>query len=210
MDEIADRIEHTVLGPRTSWGAVTSVLDEAIRLGMRACVPPWSVERSTNYAPGVAVTTVIAFPHGQAATETKVSAARTAFDDGASEIDVVANLGYLEGNQAGLEADIAEVVSAVPIPVKVIVEAPLLNNAELNRIGSVVASADAAFLKTATGFGDGGATVADVECLSQYRPVKASGGIDSWSAAKSLFEAGAGRIGTSNGATIVEEFRRGT
>ena len=102
---------------------------------------------------------------------------------------------------------VSEVVASVPVPVKVIVEAPLLTDEELHRIGSLVAEADAAFLKTATGFSEGGATVHDVEILSQYRPVKASGGVGSWAEAEAMFEAGADRVGASSGDVIVEEWR---
>lgn len=209
--DVPDRIEHTVLGPRTTWAAVQTVLDDAIRDGMRACVPPAYLGDAVAYAPGVDVATVVAFPHGQEAVDVVVTAARRAAETGAAEVDLVANQGLLvTGDDDAYEAAIAEVVAAVPVPVKVIVEAPSLSAGELERACERVAAADAAFLKTATGFGEGGATVADVETMAAYRPVKASGGVGSWAQARRMFEAGAARIGASSGATIVQEYRAAT
>lgn len=206
MDDVAERIEHTVLGPRTRWSDVATVLDEAIRLGMRACVPPWAVEQAREYAPGVSLTTVVSFPHGQAATETKIAAGRSAWLLGANELGVVVNHGHLAGKTDAFKADLAEVVATVPIPVTVIIEASLLEAHELRQIGEDAHAANAAFLKTGAGFADGGATVDTVTLLSQYLPVNAHC-IESWSQAAALFEAGAERISTPDGAMIVEEFR---
>ncbi|WP_324664020.1 deoxyribose-phosphate aldolase [Haloarcula sediminis] len=207
MDDVPDRIEHTVLGPTTGPDAVRRCLDAALQYGMRACLPPWALGLATEYA-NVPLTAVIDFPHGQGATDAVCSAARTAWDEGADELDVVCNVGRLKaGEDAAVRDHLSEVVAAVPIPVKVIVEAPLLSESELHRVGELVADAGAAYLKTATGFSEGGATVEDVELLSQYRPVKASGGIGSWAEAEAMFEAGAERIGASSGDVIVEEWR---
>jgi len=208
MDDVASRIEHTVLGPTTTWDDVRAVLDAALREGMRACVPPCHLADAVEYAPGVDVVTVVGFPHGQHTTEAKCAEAGDAWADGAAELDVVANLGHLlAGEDEVFGADIAEVVAAVPVPVKVIVEAPLLSEAELRRACRAAADADAAFVKTATGFSEGGAAVADVEVMSEYLPVKASGGVGSWEAAAAMFEAGAERVGASSGDLIVREYR---
>lgn len=208
MEDLPSRIEHTVLGPTTTWTEVQAVLDRALAYGMRACIPPCFVEAAEEYAPNVEVTSVVDFPHGQQTTETKCQEAQELWQAGAAELDVVANVGRLIGEEPQrLERELTEVVAAVPIPVKVIVQAPRLTPEQLDRIGAAVAEADAAFCKTATGFGDGGATVAAVERLAAYRPVKASGGIDSWTFAQRLIEAGADRIGSSAGDRIVEEYR---
>jgi deoxyribose-phosphate aldolase len=207
MNNVPARIEHTVLGPTTTWAAVAEGLDTAARDGMRACIPPCYLEQATEYAPSLDIVTVVGFPHGHHTTPTKCFEARAAWNAGAAEIDVVANVGRLRGgDDDAVAADIAEVVAAVPIPVKVIVEAPLLDESELRRICRAVADADAAFLKTATGFSDGGATVDDVAVMSEYLPVKASGGIGSWEAAKAMFDAGAERIGASSGDAIVAQY----
>ncbi len=209
MDDLPSRIEHTVLGPTTTWGAVTTVLDEAEEYGMRACIPPCYLERGTAHAPDVPVTTVIGFPHGHHATEAKCTEAGRAHADGAAEVDMVANLGWLRsGDREAVRTDIAEVVAAAPVPVKVIVEAPLLEESELRAVCEAARAAGADFVKTATGFSEGGATVADVSVMSEYLPVKASGGVGSWAFAEELFAAGAERIGASSGATIVREYER--
>jgi deoxyribose-phosphate aldolase len=210
MDDVPARIEHTVLGPETAWSDVAAVLDDALQYGMRACIPPCYVAEATEYA-NVALSTVVDFPHGQGATGAVCEEARQAWTDGADELDVVCNVGRLEaGDDEGVREHLAEVVASVPIPVKVIVEAPLLTDTELDRVGRLVAEADAAYLKTATGFSEGGATVADVERLAKHLPVKASGGIGSWADAEAMFDAGANRIGASSGVAIVEEWRAAT
>ncbi|ERG88114.1 MAG: deoxyribose-phosphate aldolase [halophilic archaeon J07HX5] len=207
--ELASRIEHTVLGPTTTWEAVADGLDEANQHGMRACVPPCYVDRATDYAPTVPVTTVIGFPHGHHPAATKRHEAERAQTAGAAELDMVANLGRLQSEEIdAVTADIAEVVAAVSVPIKVIVEAPLLTEATLRRVCDAACTADADFLKTATGVTDGGATVADVELMSEYLPVKASGGVGSWSFANRLFDVGAERIGASRGTTIVREYNQ--
>jgi deoxyribose-phosphate aldolase len=208
MDDVASRIEHTVLGPTTTWDDVRAVLDTALREGMRACVPPCHLADAVEYAPSVDVVTVVGFPHGQHTTDAKCAEADDARADGAAELDMVANLGHLRaGEDEAFGADIAEVVAAVPVSVKVIVEAPLLSEAELRRACQAAADADAAFVKTATGFSEGGAAVEDVEAMSEYLPVKASGGVGSWAAAAAMFEAGAERIGASSGGVIAREYR---
>ncbi|MFC7132609.1 MULTISPECIES: deoxyribose-phosphate aldolase [Salinibaculum] len=208
MDDVPPRIEHTVLGPTTTWTDVTEVLDTALREGMRACIPPCYVAEATDYAPNVDTATVVGFPQGQHTTGVKCTEARGAWDDGADELDVVANVGRLrDGDDEAVTEDIAEVVAAVPVPVKVIVEAPLLDEDELRRACQAAVDADADFVKTATGFSEGGATVEDVEIMSEYLPVKASGGVGSWEQAEALFEAGAERIGASSGDVIVAEYR---
>lgn len=213
MDDIdvPDRIEHTVLGPETTPADVRRLLDEATDSGTRACVPPCYTSLAAEYAPDVAVSAVVGFPHGQHTTETKCQEARQLETAGADELDVVCNVGLLRaGEDEAVETDLAEVVAATTVPVKVIVEAPLLDEDELHRVSKAAVEADAAFLKTATGFAGGGATVEDVELLSTYLPVKASGGIGSWEKARAMFEAGAERIGASSGDTIVEEYRAAT
>lgn len=209
MENVADRIEHTVLGPETTWADVRAVLDDASEYGMRACIPPCYLDRANEYAPDVELTTVVGFPHGQHLTETKCEEAKHAWNAGAAEIDVVANIGHIKaGSFDALGSELGEVVAAVPLPVKVIVEAPLLSDDELRSASEAAVRADVDYLKTSTGFTEGGATVADVQVMSEYLPVKASGGVGSWSFASELFEAGAERIGASSGTTIVAESRQ--
>jgi deoxyribose-phosphate aldolase len=204
---VTDRLEHTVLGPETTPDDVIDVLDAAIEYGMRACIPPCYLELADGYAPTVSLATVIGFPHGQHATAAKACEAEAAWEDGADELDMVLNVGRLRaGEDEAVRQDVEEVVAAVPVPVKIIIETPLLSDEEKQRAAELVAEADADFLKTATGFSDGGATVEDVALLAEYLPVKASGGIGSWADAKAMFDAGAERIGASSGDVIAREF----
>jgi len=203
---VTGRIEHTVLGPETTPDDVIAVLDAAIEYGLRACVPPCYLDLADSYAPAVPLSTVVGFPHGQHATETKCHEAKTAWNDGADEVDMVINVGRLRAREDdAVAAEIEEVVAAVPVPVKVIVETPLLSDDEKRRAAECAVEADADYLKTATGFA-GGATVSDVELLAEHRPVKASGGVGSWADAEAMFDAGAERIGASAGDAIAREY----
>ncbi|MFB6123502.1 MAG: deoxyribose-phosphate aldolase [Haloferacaceae archaeon] len=205
--DFAARIDHTVLGPETTVADVQRVLDEAERYGTNACVPPCYAAEAADYAPDVTLVTVVGFPHGQHTTETKRTEAVDAWRAGADELDVVSNVGRLRaGDDQGVREELAEVVAAVPVPVKVIVEATLLSEAELRRAAEAALAADADFLKTSTGFADGGATPDDVALLAEYLPVKASGGIRTYEDAKAMLTAGAERIGTSSGVAVVEGF----
>ena len=201
------RIDHTVLGPETTPDDVRRVLDEAAEYGMNACIPPCYVAEADEYAPDVTLATVVGFPHGQNAAEIKRREGVEAWQSGADEIDVVCNVGrLLAGQDDAVRAEIEELVAAVSVPVKVIVETALLDDDQLRRACELAAEADADYVKTSTGFADGGATVADVEVMSEYLPVKASGGIGSYEKAREMIEAGAERIGASSGATIAEEY----
>jgi len=209
MDEsdIPARIEHTVLGPTTTAADVREVAATAADLGMRVCVPPRYAPTAVGTAPDVEVVTVVGFPHGHHQPAVKAAEAERAVADGASEVDMVAALGpLLDGEDGAVEADIEVVVDAVDVPVKVIVEAPLLGEGDLRRACAAARDAGADFVKTATGFSEGGATVADVGVMSEYLPVKASGGVGSWADARAMFEAGAERVGASSGDVIVREY----
>ena len=202
--EFAALIDHTVLGPETTLEAVRRVLDEADEYGMNACIPPCYVAEAAEFDPDVTLATVIGFPHGQHATLAKRDEAERAWRDGADELDVVINVGRLNaGDDEAVESEIAEVVAAVPIPIKVIIETALLSDEEKRRACAAARDADADFVKTSTGFNGGGATVADVELMSEYLPVKASGGVGSYEEATAMIEAGAERIGASSGVEIV-------
>ncbi|WP_435346186.1 deoxyribose-phosphate aldolase [Haloarchaeobius sp. HRN-SO-5] len=206
-DELAASIDHTVLGPETTLDDVERVLDEATEYGMNACIPPCYVAEAGDYAPDVTLATVVGFPHGQNTPRTKRDEAVEAWDDGADELDVVINVGRLKAGDTGAVHDeLEELVAAVPVPVKVIIETALLTQEEKHAACKAAEDADAAMVKTSTGFADGGATVPDVELMSEYLPVKASGGVGSWAEAEAMFDAGAVRIGASSGVAIVEDF----
>ena len=203
--ELAPVIDHTILGPETTPADVRQVLEEAREYGMNACIPPYALELAAEYAPEVTLVTVISFPHGQNDHDVKRREGVLAWKAGADELDVVINVGRLQaGEDDAVRAELAELVAAVPIPVKVILETALLTDAEIDRACEAAVAADAAMVKTATGFADGGATIAAVERMSEYLPVKASGGISSYDEAMAMLEAGATRIGASSGVEILE------
>jgi deoxyribose-phosphate aldolase len=205
--ELAASIDHTVLGPETTRADVERVLEEAADHGMNACIPPCYVAEAAEYAPDVTLATVIGFPHGQHAPAIKREEAVAAVDDGADELDVVINVGRLKaGDDEAVRGELAGLVDAVDVPVKVIIETALLSDDEKHRACEAAADAGAHMVKTSTGFADGGAEVDDVELMSEYLPVKASGGIGSWEKAERMFAAGAERIGASSGVAIVEDF----
>ncbi|WIV67152.1 deoxyribose-phosphate aldolase [Natrialbaceae archaeon AArc-T1-2] len=217
--ELAPMIDHTVLGPETTPSDVDRVLEEAAEYGTNACIPPCYLEHVPDEG-DVTVATVIGFPHGQHATKAKLQEAVLAWQAGADELDAVCNVGRLKAGEDEAVADeLSELVAAVPIPVKVILETPLLSDAEIRRACETALEADAAMVKTATGFADGvgsekrrandsaasgGATVSDVELMSEYLPVKASGGIGTYEEAMAMIDAGAERIGASSGTEILE------
>lgn len=205
-DELASRIDHTVLGPTTTFDDVERVLSEAETYGMNACIPPCYVEQATDTTDDhVTIATVIGFPHGHHVTAVKREEAVQAWKDGADELDLVANIGRIQSGEFDeVRRDIEEVVAAVPIPVKVIIEATLLTDEEKHAACQAVRDADGDMVKTSTGFAEGGATLHDVELMADYLPVKASGGIGSYETALEMIEVGAERIGASSGVEIVE------
>jgi deoxyribose-phosphate aldolase len=206
QSDLAPLIDHTVLGPTTTMADVRRVVDEAESWGMNVCIPPCYVaEAREDAAAETTIATVIGFPHGQHAPPVKREEAIQAEADGADELDVVLNVGRLQaGADDAVTEELAAIVEAVSLPVKVIVEATLLSAAELERAGEAVRAAGADFLKTSTGFADGGATVEDVAALAEYLPVKASGGIGTYEDAVRMIDAGAVRIGASSGVAILE------
>ncbi len=207
--DLAARIDHTVLGPTTTPENVRRVLDEAREYGMNACIPPCYVSLAADYAPSVLLATVIGFPHGQHDPEIKRHEAEHAWEAGAEELDVVINVGRLQaGDGDAVREEIEGVVAATPLPVKVIIETALLTDAQKRDACAVARQAGADMVKTATGFADGGATVPDVELMAEYLPVKASGGVGDYEAARAMLDAGADRIGASSGVDILEDFRR--
>jgi len=206
--DLAARIDHTVLGPETTPEDVDRVVSKAVDHGMNVCIPPCYVEATAEKAPPtLRIATVIGFPHGQDATRIKREAAASAWKSGADELDVVINVGRLKGGEVDAVTDeIEAIVASVPIPVKVIIETALLTDDEKHRACQAAVDADAAMLKTSTGFAaaePAGATVADVELMADYLPVKASGGIGDYETAMAMIEAGADRIGASGGVDIL-------
>ena len=204
--ELAPHIDHTVLGPATTMDDVERVLEEAMEWGMNACIPPCYVSEAREYADeDLTIATVVGFPHGHHEPGIKLEEAVQAWEAGADELDVVLNVGRLKaGELDAVTEELSEMVAAVPVPVKVIIETALLTDEEKRQASRAAAAADADFVKTSTGFADGGAVASDVELMAEFLPVKASGGIGSYEAATTMLEAGAERIGASSGVAILE------
>lgn len=211
---LAAIIDHTCLRPDAVGGDIDRLCDEARTFGFRtACVQPTFVARAARAlaGSGVGVAAVVGFPHGASTTETKVFEARRALDDGATELDVVANLGWIRaGEAARLTAETEALVRAAGVaPLKVILETALFDEAETVAAARAVLAARPAFLKTCTGFGPGGATVEAVALLKRLAgtraAVKASGGIRTRAQALALRAAGADRLGASASVALVAD-----
>ncbi len=204
LDTFSKRIDHTVLGPTTTPDDVRDLMTEAAEHGTNACVPPRYVETAAATAPEVTVATVVGFPHGHHEPGVTTHETEVAVERGADELDVVIAVGeLLAGNHETVRADLSAVVDATDQPVKAIIETALLSDEQKRAACEIASDAGAAFVKTSTGFADGGAQIADVELMSEYLPVKASGGIGSYEKARAMIEAGADRIGASSGVEIV-------
>jgi deoxyribose-phosphate aldolase len=210
--DYARYMDHTVLKPETVRETVERFCDEARRFRFAAvCVNPcWiALARERLRGSGVLVATVIGFPLGASTPATKAFEAGDAVAAGADELDMVINIGALKDRQDELVArDIAGVVEAARgRPVKVILETSALTDEEKERACRIAARAGAAFVKTSTGFGKGGATAEDVALMKRVVgpnvQVKASTGVKTIEDADRFIAAGATRLGTSSGPAIV-------
>lgn len=205
--QFASKIDHTVLGPRTVPSDISRIVDEAEEYGMNICVPPRYVEYADSLT-DCRLATVIGFPNGTSKTNVKCFEAEEAVSDGADEIDMVAHIGDIKSaDSMSIQVEVEEVVRRVNVPVKVIVESHLLSEDNLRTVCEACKDANADFVKTSTGFSGGGAEVEDVRVMSDYLPVKASGGISNLTEAREMIDAGADRIGASSGYEIMKDYR---
>ena len=203
--EILSRLDHTILTPDATWEQVRTVCDEGRRLETASvCVPPRYVKRVNGYVGGsLKICTVVGFPNGYTTPEVKVFETEDAIRNGADEIDMVINQGLAKaGDWEGVLQEIKGVKASCKGHIlKVIVEACRFTQEEKISLCRVVSMAGADFIKTSTGFAQGGATVEDVrlfrEHISPDMRVKAAGGIRTFEQAQALLEAGADRIGAS-------------
>ncbi|MBW4439813.1 MAG: deoxyribose-phosphate aldolase [Plectolyngbya sp. WJT66-NPBG17] len=210
--DIATFIDHSLLSPIATPVQVEQWCDEADRYRFASvCVLPVHVKQATNLLHGKQpkVTTVIGFPLGASTSIVKLYEAQEAVENGATELDVVINLGWLKaGNLDALHREIAEIRDATGCPIKTILEMSLLTEEEKQIAAQICLEAGAAFLKTSTGW-NGGATVADVRLLREIAQgrvgIKASGGIRTIEHALELIVAGATRLGTSKGVELLRQ-----
>ena len=216
--DIAKSIDHSLLKPELD----DAFVEDGCRLAAEydvasVCVPPVHVRRAGSLLAGtdVKVGTVVGFPHGYATTETKVAETRKALADGASEIDMVLQIGALKsGRDADVQADIAAVVEAAHAGgaiVKVIFENAYLTDDEKIRACRLTEAAGAEFVKTSTGFAAGGATHEDLRLMrantSPHIQVKAAGGVRTLDALLDVMALGVTRIGATATKTIIDDFR---
>lgn len=216
---LASLIDHSALRPEVTRCDIELLCREAAEFRFATvCVnPTWvSLALARLKGTGVGVCSVVGFPLGATTTETKVCEARRAISDGATELDMVMNLGALKSGDPKLVTDdiaaVVEVSRATGSVSKVIIEAALLTDDEKAIACRLVEAAGADFVKTSTGFGPGGATVADVKLMRHVvgarLGVKAAGGIRDLDTVQALVAAGATRIGTSAGVGILTEALR--
>jgi deoxyribose-phosphate aldolase len=219
---LAACIDHTLLKAEATPDDIERLCAQAVRFGFKAvCVNPWHLPlavrclRGQGLRSGPLPITVAGFPLGASQTLIKAREAGLCVEQGATEVDMVLNVGALKaGDMALVRQDVFEVVQACgPVPVKVILETCLLTGAEKELACRLAVDAGARFVKTSTGFGAGGATEADVRLLRSIVGaqigVKASGGIRTLADALRLLAAGADRLGLSASVQIISEFSTG-
>ena len=210
---LAKYIDHTLLKPQATKKDLNILCTEAIEYGFAAvCVNPYNVRYCADLlnGSGVKLASVVGFPLGASLPGIKAAETIRAIADGANEIDMVINIGALKDgdDETVLEDMIAVVKAAEGKTVKVIIETCLLNDNEKVRACQLAKEAGAHFVKTSTGFSTGGATVEDVQLMKETvgttMEVKASGAVRSYDDAIRMINAGATRIGTSSGVSIVK------
>ena len=216
-EDLASKIEHTLLRPEATRADIENLCREAERYGFYGvCVNGAWVElaRYLLEETEVKIITVVGFPLGACDSDVKRFETEAAIDNGAHEIDMVMNIGWLrDGEEKKFVREIQDVVEAAQgAPVKVILETSLLTTQEKIRACELIRYTGAQFVKTSTGFGKSGATEQDVRLLREVVGpnfgVKAAGGIRTLEQAEALLKAGADRIGTSHGVEIMEQLRR--
>ena len=213
IKDILSKVDHTLLSPTATWEEIKIICDDAMKYETASvCVPPSFVSLCAEYLGGkVPVCTVIGFPNGYNTTEIKCLEAEAAINDGADEIDMVINQGFVKSGEYDLVLNEINKVKNVcgDKVLKVIVETCNLNFEEKVKISEVVAKSNADFIKTSTGFGKSGATFEDIEIFAanihNNTKIKAAGGIGSIEDAEKFIALGADRLGTSRIVKIVKE-----
>lgn len=205
VEDIVARVDHTLLTQTATWEEIRQICDDAAAYGTASvCIPPSHVKRAKEYLKGrIAVCTVIGFPNGYNTTAVKVFETQDAVANGADEVDMVINLGWVkEGRFELVEEEIRAVKEAAGDKIlKVIIETCLLDDGEKVKLCEVVTEAGADFIKTSTGFSTAGAVFEDITLFKKHVgpavKIKAAGGIASMEDAERFAELGADRLGTS-------------
>ena len=203
--EVLSKVDHTVLKQTATWADIQKLCDDAVKYQTASiCIPPAYVKQAAEYLNGrIPVCTVIGFPNGSNTTECKAFEVRDAVKNGAEELDMVVNIGWVKD---GKYEDVLREINCLKEAcdgklLKVIIETCLLTRDEIVSLCDVVSRSDADFIKTSTGFSTAGATFEDVELMVQHmtngKKVKAAGGISGFEDGKKFIELGAQRLGTS-------------
>ena len=210
--EMLTHVDHTLLTQTATWEEIKQILDDAMKYKVAsACIPASYVKEASDYVDGkLAICAVIGFPNGYDTTASKVFMAKDAINNGASEVDMVINIGWLKDKRYDeLEAEIREIKEAVGDKLlKVIIETCLLTDEEKIKMCEIVTRAGADYIKTSTGFSKAGATFEDIKLFSEHVGknvrIKAAGGISSLEDAYKFLELGADRLGTSRIVKLVK------
>ncbi len=213
LREILSRCDHTLLRPDATWEEVRLLCDDGLHFGVASvCISPCYVSQAAEYLEDrLPITAVIGFPSGASGTAVKCFEAAEAIGDGADELDMVANIGWIKAGmfrEAQKEIEEVKRICARHI-LKVIIETCLLTDEEKTEMCRVVSDAGADYIKTSTGFSAGGATFDDVKLLkANLGPrlkLKASGGIATLADAETFLTLGADRLGTSRVVKLAKE-----
>ena len=210
--EMLTHVDHTLLTQTATWDEIRQILDDAMKYKVAsACIPASYVRKASDYVDGkLAICTVIGFPNGYDTTASKVFMAKDAINNGAMEVDMVINIGWLKDKRYDeLEAEIRAIKEAVGDKIlKVIIETCLLADEEKIKMCEIVTKAGADYIKTSTGFSKAGATFDDIKLFSEHVGknvrIKAAGGISSLEDAYKFLELGADRLGTSRIVKLVK------
>lgn len=205
IGEILRHVDHTLLSQTATWEEIRKLCDEAIEYQTASvCIPPSYVQRAKEYVGSrMAVCTVIGFPNGYHTTAVKAAETADAVKNGADEVDMVIDLGWVEDGLYDLaEEEIRAVKKAADGRIlKVIIETCFLTEEEKIRLCGTVTRAGADYIKTSTGFGGAGATFDDIRLFAEHVgsgvKIKAAGGISTLEDAERFLELGADRLGTS-------------
>jgi deoxyribose-phosphate aldolase len=211
--EILKHVDHTLLTQTATWEEIRQICDDAVHYGTASvCIPAAYVKRAKEYVQDkMAVCTVIGFPNGYSTTACKEFETKDALQNGADEIDMVINIGWVkDGKYDAVEEEIRTLKKACGDKIlKVIIETCLLTEEEKVKMCQVVTAAGADYIKTSTGFSTAGATFGDVELFAKHVgpnvKIKAAGGISSMEDAEKFLSLGADRLGTSRIIKIVKQ-----
>lgn len=213
MKEILSKVDHTLLAQAATWADIQALCDDGMKYHTASvCIPASYVKQAKDYVGDkLPICTVIGFPNGYSTTKVKCLEAFDAAQNGADEIDMVINIGWVKDQRWD---DLLEEIKAVKQHcmgklLKVIIETCLLTNEEKVRMCQIVSESGAEYIKTSTGFSTSGATFRDVELFAQHVTngvkIKAAGGISSIADAEKFIALGASRLGTSRIVKIVKQ-----